>query len=100
MELTVEQTPLLLIYKGLRSERTSQEAAFHLQLTADLLVIAHKTTQPGKSFTCNNSVSTDDLTGDGTTGSGGRAAEGLMTELPIEVATDIPTRALTFVINR
>lgn len=99
VDLALEENLLLLNYKTRGGGRPSALAANHLKQSADAVLLAHKRGDGRNTFTCNKKVTVDDVYGHGSEVSPPVLA--VMGDLPYEGAsTDIPTRALQFLINR
>lgn len=103
--MLVEDYMFLLKYETRGGGRPSEAARDHLKFQVDGILLAHvkPSAQARSTFTCNTSVTVDDVYGSGTIAAGAAppSALAVMTGLSYEGAgIDIPTRAITFLINR
>lgn len=98
--MSVEDNHLLLQYSGRSGGRPAIGATNHLRRNVDCVLIAHNAAS-GKAFTCNSRVTVDDVYGQHNNGGPAPAVLPLMSAIPFAGAdTDIPDRALQFLINR
>lgn len=102
--LDVEPDPVVIQYATRGGGRPSSTSSIHMQHNIDLICIAHNSSQNCLPYV-NTRVTTEDISGaspsPGATSSSACRTYQFMGEVPYPGAdTDIPNRALTFLINR
>lgn len=100
--MQVEDDLLVLQYKSRGGGRPSHAARDHLRPASDAILLAHMPGDEQTSFTCHKRVTVDNVRGMVTTVSGPvPASTSVILGLSYEGAeTDIPKKALTFLVNR
>lgn len=98
----MEDDLLTLYYQSRGGGRPSHAARDHLRQAADAILLAHMPGDGQTSFTCDKRVTVDNVGGMVTSLDGFLpASTSVIAGLPYEgVETDIPMKALTFLVNR